>query len=699
MTEGKHNSGSWPILINPYILALVASLIIILLLPMDFPKYKIEIIDNQVHQSNNFRIFDDLDNNGYSDEINLANNFIGSTGLSVRFNPHNIIEQWNFQGSNIFVSKENLIIGDFDNNLIKEIYGFTISNDSIFLNWVPNITGKEVKQRFITKVRIKKGKCDPVNIPLEMDDLDGDGYKELLFGINTGFSVQPRNVFAYNIVSDSLKQSPKSAAAFIDIFQYDVTGDGLNEILLYTYSPENLHDTGYQYHDSSAWMMVLDRKLEYLFPPIEIKGRWGTVMPIIFRNTGLQLIFGAMHYWRDTNHIGMKMMLLDTIGNIIKEQVCDPVPPNATIKFFQTFSKRGDYAVISTGNEIRIYDQFLDLDREIPLNQRISCQHQMDLDLDGSNEILLYATDNKLRIFRENMKHPAIIDISNMADEYNTAFSLVKVPGLLPLISIFSNNKWYLISYALNHMFYWRWAIYAAIYLSVLVFTLFVQKIQRIQLQSKYNTEKKITELQLKIIKNQLDPHFVLNAINSITSSVSNQKKEEATEHLQQFSQMYRSLVLSSDKITRTLTEEIAFTENYLKMEQFRFSMKFQYSIVIDPAIDTTIEVPKMIVQSYTENAIKHGLAGRKEGGGILEIMAKQFDQKLILTIKDNGGGRKESAQAGSTSTGKGVEMMNNLYDLYYKITNRKITGEIVDLYDDEEKSAGTSVIVTIPIN
>ncbi len=87
----------------------------------------------------------------------------------------------------------------------------------------------------------------------------------------------------------------------------------------------------------------------------------------------------------------------------------------------------------------------------------------------------------------------------------------------------------------------------------------------------------------------------------------------------------------------------------------------------------------------------------KKDGGGILEIRAEQIDHKLILTIKDNGRGRKEAAQAGSTSTGKGLEMMTSLYDLYYKITHRKITAEIDDLYDGEGKSAGTVVKVTLP--
>jgi LytS/YehU family sensor histidine kinase len=254
------------------------------------------------------------------------------------------------------------------------------------------------------------------------------------------------------------------------------------------------------------------------------------------------------------------------------------------------------------------------------------------------------------------------------------------------------------LSYLINPMFYWRWAIYAGIYLSILLFTLFVRRVQRIQIQRRYDTEKSITELQLKIVRNQLDPHFVLNAINSIMGSVYKQKKEEAVEHLQQFAQMYRSMVLSSDKITRTLTDEMAFTENYLKMEQFRFNMKFQYTFAIDPAIDKTVEVPKMIVQSYTENAIKHGLVCRKEGGGILEIQAHQDDHQLILTIKDNGRGRKEAVKAGSNSTGKGLEMMNNLYDLYYKITNRKINAEISDLADGDGNPTGTSVKVTIPI-
>ena len=112
-----------------------------------------------------------------------------------------------------------------------------------------------------------------------MDDLNGDGYKELIFGITTGFSIFPRNIYAYDIVHDTLISSPKSGFSFQEIRQQDINGDGKNEILLTGYSPGNTK-SDYPYNDSSCWLMVLDRKLDFLFKPIEFQGIHGSLTPI-----------------------------------------------------------------------------------------------------------------------------------------------------------------------------------------------------------------------------------------------------------------------------------------------------------------------------------------------------------------------------------------------------------------------------------
>jgi two-component system sensor histidine kinase YesM len=74
---------------------------------------------------------------------------------------------------------------------------------------------------------------------------------------------------------------------------------------------------------------------------------------------------------------------------------------------------------------------------------------------------------------------------------------------------------------------------------------------------------------------------------------------------------MFRSLVLSGDKIQRSLAEELEFSRNYLELEKFRFRDRFDYRIEIDEQVNLNMLVPKMIIQSPVENAVKHGLQCR----------------------------------------------------------------------------------------
>jgi two-component sensor histidine kinase len=703
MGEFKNNHKILHLLANPFLLALLVSILIILLFLNDFPKYRALI--NEISKSSNpgLVLFDDIDGNGYGDKIITGPNHKDFVFITLALYPEMVHEQWNFRGNYNFVIENYLITGDYDNSNTKEIYVFTLSNDSVFLNGIDYFAENQVlfSNKFISKTGLRHGSPHIGIVKAEMDDLNEDGKKELIFGLNSGFGIYPRQVYAYDIANDTLLVSPKSGLHLISILQADLTGDGKNEIIPWGYASDNINNTSYPYHDASSWLMALNRQLNFIFHPAEFPGIFGYMIPFVMPNKTGKNDFCAFINPPSSGHLKNRLCMFDLNGKIIKEEII-PAKHNADLqKLIKLKHREKDYiGIFNKDGNLMLYDTAFQLIKKhkLPYNLFNSDAFQFDLDGDTDKEFIfsLY-NDDQIVITRSDISHPAKLGLS-LAHPNNALLSLKLNGNNPPELAIDSGEMLSLISYGINPLYYWRWAIYAGIYLSILLFTLFVRKVQRVQLQKKYDTEKKITELQLKIVRNQLDPHFAFNAINSAIDAINNNKGDEAGQHLQHFSQMYRSLVLSSDKIKQTLKEELEFTENYLRMEQFRFNKKFQYSIAIDPAIDTAMEVPKMIVQSYTENAVKHGLLCKKDGGGILEIIAEQIDHTLILTIKDNGRGRKEAAQAGSNSTGKGLEMMNNLYDLYYKITNRKITAEISDPYDSEGNPSGTSVKVTIPV-
>ncbi|MCD4730706.1 MAG: histidine kinase [Bacteroidales bacterium] len=210
-------------------------------------------------------------------------------------------------------------------------------------------------------------------------------------------------------------------------------------------------------------------------------------------------------------------------------------------------------------------------------------------------------------------------------------------------------------------------------------------------------TEKQISELQLKTIRSQMDPHFTFNALNSISSVIYKGNKEKAYRYFTKFSKLIRSSLEVSDKISRTLEEEIDFTKNYLDLEKIRFRDQFEYSIDIQDAVNMESVVPKMIIQNYAENAVKHGLK-HKEDNRKLKIEISTQDHLLKIIIEDNGVGRKQAEAFNEFSTGKGLQIMNNIYDLYFKLYKIKIEQEIEDIYDDTGNPAGTKVKVSIPL-
>ena len=106
---------------------------------------------------------------------------------------------------------------------------------------------------------------------------------------------------------------------------------------------------------------------------------------------------------------------------------------------------------------------------------------------------------------------------------------------------------------------------------------------------------------------------------------------------------MYHSLVLSSDKIKRSLQEEIEFTENYLALEQFRFRDRFRFIIEIQPDVDMNAEVPKMVIQSPVKNAVKHGLQ-HKGGAGVIRITIRNEEKSLVIEVADHGIARKATS-------------------------------------------------------
>ncbi len=204
-------------------------------------------------------------------------------------------------------------------------------------------------------------------------------------------------------------------------------------------------------------------------------------------------------------------------------------------------------------------------------------------------------------------------------------------------------------------------------------------------------------ELQLQSLQKQVDPHITFNALNSINSLIYKEDKEKAFQFISNFSGLIRRSLVNSDKIATTLNEEINFTKDYLEMQKLLLKDKLEYSFEIDENVRPDILVPKMCIHTYVENAIKHGLRDNQSKGKI-NIGIQKTDGRILINVKDNGQGRGKVKNSSARSTGKGIKIINTIYDLYYQLYKVKVVSKITYLYSNDGDPAGTEVLIEIPI-
>ncbi|NTV84628.1 MAG: histidine kinase, partial [Bacteroidales bacterium] len=243
---------------------------------------------------------------------------------------------------------------------------------------------------------------------------------------------------------------------------------------------------------------------------------------------------------------------------------------------------------------------------------------------------------------------------------------------------------------------FWKTGWFIAVSILIVILTIFlILRRFFINQQRKTRREKELIELQLKTIKSQIDPHFAFNAINTIASFIFSDKPDVAYDYFTRFARMIRNILEDNEKISRMLSEEMDFVKNYLELQKMRFRDKFEYSILLDEDVPQNIFVPKMIIQSHAENAIKHGLMHKKSGGRLM-ISIRKINNEISVTIEDNGIGREKAAQLNPDTTRRGFRIIERTIELYSKLHQTKISQFIEDLRDENGHSSGTRVVLTI---
>jgi ligand-binding sensor domain-containing protein len=162
---------------------------------------------------------------------------------------------------------------------------------------------------------------------------------------------------------------------------------------------------------------------------------------------------------------------------------------------------------------------------------------------------------------------------------------------------------------------------------------------QRIsQIQKEVANKDKLLEYERSVLRSQMNPHFIFNVLNSIQSAITQQKEEKSLSLLAKFAKLVRATLNNSRESEISLADEMNYLSSYLDLELVRFPDKFNYKISCDKSIDKhNYMIPPMLIQPLIENALKHGLSSRKDGGGEIKIKIWKQEDYLYVSVQDNG--------------------------------------------------------------
>jgi two-component system LytT family sensor kinase len=148
--------------------------------------------------------------------------------------------------------------------------------------------------------------------------------------------------------------------------------------------------------------------------------------------------------------------------------------------------------------------------------------------------------------------------------------------------------------------------------------------------------EKSYSQARMNALRMQLDPHFLFNALNTISSHVERDPKltRLMIEHL---GDLLRMSLESKDRQEVPLAEELAFLDHYLAIQTIRFGRRLKIKIDIAPEVRYA-SVPSLFLQPLVENAIRHGISHRASGGTV-EVTAEPANGKLSIRVSDDGAG------------------------------------------------------------
>jgi tetratricopeptide (TPR) repeat protein len=216
------------------------------------------------------------------------------------------------------------------------------------------------------------------------------------------------------------------------------------------------------------------------------------------------------------------------------------------------------------------------------------------------------------------------------------------------------------------------------------------------------NFNRQMSELELRALRAQINPHFLFNCMNSINWMILDGENEAASQYLAKFSKLMRQILENAESARVSLKSELSLLESYIQLEVLRLKDRINYVIEVDPALDPDEKyLPSMILQPFVENAIWHGLMHKSDNlPGTVRISVSEKEGRLCCVIEDNGIGREKARELAEGSVLKSKSMGIKITQERLRLISRKGWENlinIIDLKDSLNRALGTRVVINLP--
>lgn len=206
-------------------------------------------------------------------------------------------------------------------------------------------------------------------------------------------------------------------------------------------------------------------------------------------------------------------------------------------------------------------------------------------------------------------------------------------------------------------------------------------------------------EMNQTLLRTQMNPHFVFNAMSVIQSYIYDNDTKNSTKFLVNFSKLMRLILENSSKEFIPMTIEQEILDKYLNVQKLRFEDRFNFDIFTDEELtEEKVMIPPMITQPFIENAIEHGQLHLREDGFINVSFKKVSGQLMEIKVTDNGIGRKKASESSRKSETHKSMAIGITKDRIASLNKKyKTEGRLIFEDFDKENETGTVVTITIP--